>query len=79
MVEGVKIGSNGILLQIKEVSDSYRDYPYRCFFYLFFVFFLFFNYTAILFIIFLNKAFLYEKSVLITSSVNGGLDFCVET
>ncbi len=29
MVEVVKIGSNGILLQIKEVSDSYRDYPYR--------------------------------------------------
>jgi len=29
MVEVVKIGSNGILLQIKEVSDSYRDHPYR--------------------------------------------------
>jgi hypothetical protein len=29
MVEVVKIGSNGILLQIKEVSDSYREYPYR--------------------------------------------------
>jgi len=29
MVEVVKIGSNGILLQIKEVSDSYRDFPYR--------------------------------------------------
>jgi hypothetical protein len=29
MVEVVKIGNNGILLQIKEVSDSYRDFPYR--------------------------------------------------
>jgi len=29
MVEVVKIASNGALLQIKEVSDSYRDYPYR--------------------------------------------------
>jgi hypothetical protein len=29
MVEVVKIGSDGILLQIKEVSDSYRDFPYR--------------------------------------------------
>jgi hypothetical protein len=29
MVEVVKIGSNGILLQIKEVPDSYRDNPYR--------------------------------------------------
>jgi|GEM_PF-1200418 len=28
MVEIVKIGSNGILLEIKEVSDTYRDYPY---------------------------------------------------
>ncbi len=28
MVEVVKIASNGILLQIKEVSDSYRDFPY---------------------------------------------------
>jgi hypothetical protein len=29
MVEVVKIGSNGILLQIKEVSDSYRDSLYH--------------------------------------------------
>jgi len=29
MVEVVRIGSNGILLQIKEVSDSYREYPYQ--------------------------------------------------
>jgi hypothetical protein len=29
MVEVVKIGSNGALLQIKEVSDSYRDTPFR--------------------------------------------------
>lgn len=29
MVEFVKVASNGILLQIKEVSDSYREYPYH--------------------------------------------------
>lgn len=29
MVEVVKIGSDGVLLRIKEVSDSYRDFPYR--------------------------------------------------
>lgn len=28
MVEFVKIGSNGLLLEIKEVSDTYRDRPY---------------------------------------------------
>ena len=29
MVEVVKIGSNGLLLEIKEVSDTYRDSPYH--------------------------------------------------
>ena len=29
MVEVVKIGSNGTLLQIREVPDIYRDRPYR--------------------------------------------------
>ena len=29
MVEVVKIANNGILLQIKEVPDTYRDRPYR--------------------------------------------------
>ncbi len=29
MVEFVKVSKNGILLKIKEVSDRYRDRPYR--------------------------------------------------
>jgi len=29
MVEIVKISKKGILLKIKEVSDTYRDQPYR--------------------------------------------------
>ena len=29
MVAFVKISDNGVLLQIKEVSDQYRDRPYR--------------------------------------------------
>jgi len=29
MVEIVKVAHNGILLKIKEVSDAYRDRPYR--------------------------------------------------
>jgi len=29
MVEVVKIGNNGTLLQIREVPDIYRDRPYR--------------------------------------------------
>jgi len=29
MVEFVKVSKNGILLKIKEVSDTYRDRPYR--------------------------------------------------
>ena len=29
MVEFVKISNNGALLQIKEVSDLFRDRPYR--------------------------------------------------
>jgi hypothetical protein len=29
MVELVKISKKGILLKIKEVSDKYRDQPYR--------------------------------------------------
>jgi hypothetical protein len=28
MVEFVKIAKNGVLLQIKEVPDTYRDSPY---------------------------------------------------
>jgi hypothetical protein len=28
MVEFVKISKNGVLLEIKEVSDRYRDQPY---------------------------------------------------
>jgi hypothetical protein len=29
MVEFVKVSKNGILLKIREVSDMYRDRPYR--------------------------------------------------
>jgi len=29
MVEVVKISSDGILLKIEEVSDTYRDRPYQ--------------------------------------------------
>jgi len=29
MVEFVKISKNGFLLKIKEVSDAFRDRPYR--------------------------------------------------
>jgi hypothetical protein len=29
MVEFVKVSKNGVLLEIKEVSDMFRDRPYR--------------------------------------------------